>query len=135
MFVISVSSRRGRGHVVACDLLRVVCRCVARVARDRKRAAALVGWRGRVASSFDGYLTTEKAPKVWRDRRSGRVVVLSDRWSGSDWVDLRDGFEDAKTGAFIDATAWLGAGSCEPCVGGGEVCASVVYVARAGLYS
>lgn len=50
MYALSIRSRRGRGHVVACDLLR-------RVLRAKNRLAL----RRRVAADFSDYLITNHA--------------------------------------------------------------------------
>jgi len=41
MFVISKKSRRQAGQVIACDLLRVVARCVTRINESKRLAARL----------------------------------------------------------------------------------------------
>lgn len=49
MYALSIVSRRGRGHLVALDLLRVVCRVRAVVIERKNRALVLRG-------AFEGYL-------------------------------------------------------------------------------
>jgi len=133
MFVISMYSRRARGHVVALGLLAVVANGVGRLARMRLQEAGLdpfsVG--GRLAEDFGGYLVTEPEHKVWRGA-GGRVVLLgAARFTGMNRIEEMDcrGWE---VGA-LDAPEFLPAGGCEQySLGGGEVCANGGAVLRDG---
>ncbi|KXB31744.1 hypothetical protein AT959_05160 [Dechloromonas denitrificans] len=58
MFVISKYSRRARGHVVACDLLRAVLHSACDLAAERHNEAMYA----RLAEDFGGYLVTDSDP-------------------------------------------------------------------------
>ena len=129
MFAISMASRRGRGHVVACDLLRVVLKCKNKLTAMRHNEAVY----SRLSEDFGGYLVTEPEElTVWRDGISGRVVWVGGGWCG-ETVDLREGFDISKCD-FLDAKIHLPAGATKKYTIGKEVCALWVSFLRDGWY-
>lgn len=129
-YVRAVFSHRCRGFALPVDLVRANLRAVARV---------LV--RRRVSAEFAGYLVADSGPVVvplvWRERLSGRVVVLGRVFSGCGMAGdnslLRDEFAGASHGAAIDAPIFLLSGSMEAhCTRDGERCARVGRYWRAG---
>lgn len=67
MFVISKYSRRARGHVVACDLLRAVLHSTCDLAAERHSGAMFA----RLAEDFGGYLVTDGDPVAVADVEAG----------------------------------------------------------------
>ena len=109
MYALSVLSRRRRGHVVALSLVAVVCHGVAEVARRERRAAALAGWRGRVALEFADYLDTHR---VCEPEPEPEPVFSESRGLYQLGADV-----GAMTGAgqwrgALDAPEFMAAGSC-----------------------
>lgn len=103
MYALAVLSRRGRGHVVALGLLAVVCRDVAEVKRREVRAAALAGWRGRVALEFADYLATAPGPVFSASRKKYVGHRFAVAGTGHPYV--------YGVGGHLDAPGWILAGA------------------------
>lgn len=141
MYALSVLSRRGRGHVVALSLVAVVCHGVAEVARRERRAAALAGWRGRVALELADYFDLRRAcahepePKIWRDSEGKIVTICRELRTGrnsGDYSKLRgaDGSGD------LDAPDFVHVGACAQGADGlpGEINAFAQFVMRGAAF-
>ena len=134
MFIKSVVSKAGR-VVVSADQLRVVLRVVNRLSAERHNAAMYE----RLRDDFAGYLVSdpdpvrvEKALPVWRERSTGRVVLIcGDCYTGADAVHGLRGFRFGATGTgCLDATMFIQAGGCAAYDAGGEACATQLFRSR-----
>lgn len=72
---------------------------------------------------------------VWRDRESGRVVVVGDAVNFAGGLRLEFTFEpDGNYARTLDAPVFLPAGAMRASMECGEVCAAVLTVSRAGCW-
>ena len=147
MYALSVLSRRGRGHVVALSLVAVVCHGVAEVARRERRAAALAGWRGRVALEFADYLDTRRVcepepepepyhePKIWRDSKGKIVTICRELRTGRNGGGCGK-LRGADGSGDLDAPDFVHVGACAQGADGlpGEINAFAMFVMRGAAF-
>ena len=141
MYALSVLSRRGRGHVVALSLVAVVCHGVAEVARRERRAAALAGWRGRVALEFADYLDSHRAcapepePKIWRDSKGKIVTICRELRTGRNGGGCGK-LRGADGSGDLDAPDFVHVGACAQGADGlpGEINAFAMFVMRGAAF-